>query len=226
MPNAAVKFTNAWGDTGLQTTPANFSLCLTLKMTQTEFDGMTNYGLLIGQVNNDSLASPNCNYIYKVGTQFVYLYKSANLSSARAVYFPTASMAALLDGNAHKIVVITANNGTRIYVDGGRVANYTSSLVPTEFTSSAWNTSFRIGNHASSMQKGGTISNIKYFNFDISAAGAGYTLDDYQNNRDIPDGTSGIILNLHNKLSGTTWQDESGNGHNMTLSGDYEITDE
>ena len=226
IPNAAVKFLNAWGDTGLQTTPANFSLCLTLKMTQAEFNGMTNYGLLIGQVNNDSLASPNCNYIYKVGAQFIYLYKSANLSSARAVYFPTASMAALLDGNAHKIVVITANGGTRIYVDGGRIANYTSSLVPTEFTSSAWNTSFRIGNHASSMQKGGTISNIKYFNFDISATGAAYTLDDYQNNRDIPDGISGVILNLHNKLSGTTWTDESGNGYNMTLSGDFEITDE
>ena len=36
----------------------------------------------------------------------------------------------------------------------------------------------------------------------------------------------GVIFNLHNKLSGTTWQDESGNGNNMTLSGDFEITDE
>ena len=36
----------------------------------------------------------------------------------------------------------------------------------------------------------------------------------------------GVILNLHNKLSGSTWTDDSGNGYNMTLSGDFEITDE
>lgn len=187
---------------------------------------MTNYGLLIGQVDNSEASSPNCNYIYKVGAQFIYRYKSDNLSSARLVYFPTASMEGLLDGNAHKVVVITSNSGSRIYLDGAKIANYTSTLVPTEFTSSAWNTSFRIGNHVSSMQKGGTISNIKYFSFDISAADAAYTLDDYQNNRDIPDGISGVILNLQNKLSESTWTDESGNGYNMTLSGDYEITDE
>ena len=223
IPDAGLKCVDAWGDTGLQTTPANFSLCITLKMTQAEFDGMINYGLLIGQVDNAAANSPNCNYIYKVGNQFVYRYKSDNLSSARAVYFPTSAMAILLDGVAHKIVAITANDGSRLYVDGVRVANYTSSLVPTEFTSSGWNTSFRIGNHASSMQKGGIFSNVKYFNFDISASGAAYTLEDYQNDKDVPNFSYLLSPSIYNTIGWdyTAWYDagftvKSANGEYLT----------
>lgn len=220
MPNAAVAFGGAYGTIALQTTPAFLSLCLTLKMTQANFDSLPIYTRFIGQQGGNATYSYLYNQIYKNGAgNLVYLHRTGT-SGERSLIIPQETV---FNGNPHRIVAIVNSSGAFVYVDTTRVANWISSQVPTEFTTT--NSPFSCGTAGANLT-GATISNIKYFNFDISATGAPYTLDDYQNNRDIPDGISGVILNLHNNLSGTTWTDESGNGYNMALSGDFEITDE
>jgi hypothetical protein len=235
IPDAGLKCNSVYGQiSAFKSVPAALSLCITIQMTQEQYDQFRDSGVIIGCPNG---VSNFCLYKRPAsgwlgGLCWGYTNAAATTESlATKICFYNTVMSTITDGKTHCLVccVNPTEKKIKAYVDGvyvndGYDSYKTFTATPTAFITS---NSFGIGTNTTYTLNGGcTISNVKYFNFDISAEGAAYSLEDYQNNRDIPDGTSGIILNLHNKLSGTTWQDESGNGHNMTLSGDYEITDE
>lgn len=235
MPNAALKCNSAYGEiSALKTVPPSLSLCVTIRMTQAEWEALQ------GDIN--FLGNPNRTYWaqligYRASTAptawgLRWNFRGPNDGNAIQIrykeYMDGTRSPNILDGKPHTLVC-TINAETKkmkAFLDGEVIVGG-KITIPDRIEYTATN-SFRVGTAYPryNLTGGCALSNIKYFNFDISATGAPYTLDDYQNNRDIPDGTSGVILNLHNKLSGNTWQDESGNGYDMALQGDFEITDE
>ena len=225
MPNAGLKCNSTYGQIAtLKTVPASFSLCVTIRMTQEERDKIGDARTFLGMPNGYSWLALIENK--NIGP-FWYLKNDGVMSWARAVYYRGQYLSTLTDGSTHKLVcsLNTTEKRLKCYIDG--VLAESSSLSNETLVDFQTTNVFRLGTgyNAQYRLEAGTYSNVKYFSFDISATGAAYTLDDYQNNRDIPDGTSGVILNLHNKLSGSTWQDESGNGYDMALQGDFEIVD-
>lgn len=245
MPDAGLKCDSVYSDLSLYTVPAELSFCLTIQMTQEQYAQLRDNVTIIGCPNGTSWFALLLDS-YSLSKGFIWSYKNANLPeetaySGKRGYYRDV-MSAILDGKPHKLVCCIgdrikeaytelsgySDKGLKFFLDGVAVndgiggRNKQFLNVPTEFNAT---NKFRIGTATTYTLTGGVLSNIKYFNFDISADGSAYTLDDYQNDKDIPDGTSGVILNLANKLSGNTWQDESGNGYDMALQGDFEIVD-
>ena len=233
------------GISALRTVPAEVSLCITIKITQEEYDPIGPINIL-GMINGTSyfcLSKRPENY-WMPG--FTWAYKNANLAEESGfevkLGYYSGVMSAILDGKPHKLVCCIgdrtkealpvlsdySDKGLKFFLDGVAVndniggRNKQFLNVPTEFN--ATNT-FGIGTSTNYTLNGGcTISNVKYFNFDISAEGAAYTLDDYQNDKDVPSelllnsGTNKAILSLNN-VSNTLWVDSSVNKYNATLSG-------
>ena len=235
MPNAALKCIDAYGEiSAFKSVPATLSLCVTFRGTAEQYalmgDGRTVSGMPNGTSSFTLYKRPDSYWLGGLCWSYTNAAATTESVATKLCSYNTV-MSIITDGKPHCLVccVNPTEKKIKAYVDGVYVNdgyNYykTFTATPTAFIAS---NSFKMGTTTAYTLDGGcTISNIKYFNFDISATGAPYTLDDYQNNRDIPDGTSGVILNLHNKLSGNTWQDESGNGYDMALQGDFEITDE
>lgn len=225
MPNAALKCNSTYGQIAtLKTVPASFSLCITIRMTQEERDKIGDARTFVGMPNGYSWLALIEN---KAIGPFWYLKNSDTMPWGHAVYYRGQYLSTLTDGSTHKLVcsLNTTEKRLKCYIDG--VLAESKSLSNETLADFQTTNVFRLGTgyNAQYRLEAGTYSNIKYFNFDISADGSAYSLDDYQNDKDIPDGTSGVILNLANKLSGTTWQDESGNGYDMALQGDFEIVD-
>lgn len=227
MPNAGLKCNSTYGQIAtLKTVPASFSLCITIRMTQEERDKIADARTFVGMPNGYS-------WLFLVENKaigpFWYFKNSGVMPFAHAVYYRGQYLSTLTDGSTHKLVcsLNTTEKRLKCYIDG--VLAESKSLSNETLVDFQTTNVFRLGTADTAQYRleAGTYSNVKYFNFDISATGAPYTLDDYQNNRDIPEAISGnVLLNLQNNISGSTWTDDSGNGHNMTLSGDYEITDE
>ena len=247
MPNAALKCNSGYGEiSAFKSVPAEVSLCITIKITQEEYDAIGSNFTILGMPNGTSFF-----YLYKRTSSympgFTWAYKNANLAEepsfeVKAAYYNSV-MSSITDGKPHCLVCCVGNRtkessistysdkGLKFFLDGkpindliaGRNKQFLNE--PTSYVTS---NSFRLGlQYPNYTLTGGIYSNIKYFNFDISATGAAYSLEDYQSNRDIPEAISGnVLLNLQNNISGSTWTDDSGNANNMTLSGDYEITDE
>ena len=204
----SIKCNSTYGQIStLKSVPAEVSLCITIKITQEEYAAIGAINIL-GMINGTSyfcLSKRPENY-WMPG--FTWAYKNANLAEESGfevkLGYYSGVMSAILDGKPHKLVCCIgdrtkealpvlsdySDKGLKFFLDGVAVndgiggRNKQFLNVPTEFN--ATNT-FGIGTSTTYTLNGGcTISNVKYFNFDISAAGAGYTLDDYQNGVDVP----------------------------------------
>lgn len=234
------------GISALRTVPAEVSLCITIKITQEEYDPIGPINIL-GMINGTSyfcLSKRPENY-WMPG--FTWAYKNANLAEESGfevkLGYYNSVMSAILDGKPHKLVCCVGNRtkedlpvisdysdkGLKFFLDGVAVndgiggRNKQFLNVPTEFN--ATNT-FGIGTSTTYTLNGGcTISNVKYFNFDISTTGAPYTLDDYQNGKDVPNEVKdNLVLELNNfSKSNGVWLDSSANNWNMTFTGTYEL---
>lgn len=199
-----------------QTTFANsfpiFSMCATMSMTQTQFDSIVDYTNFFGYP-----AGTNYNMLYKNGTNIVWVVKDT--INDRFLQLSTAQRTLLLDGNYHRICLIGNNNILKLSIDG--TVSTLSTIINTSGYPTTYNNPFMVG-QLSNLK--GKFSNIKFFNFDISAVGAPYTVSDYQNGKDVPSalllnsGTNKAILSLNN-VSNTLWVDSSVNKYNATLSG-------
>lgn len=209
----SIKCNSTYGQIStLKSVPAEVSLCITIKITQEEYDPIGPINIL-GMINGTSyfcLSKRPENY-WMPG--FTWSYKNANLAEESGfeikLGYYSGVMSDILDGKPHKLVccigdrtkedlpVISdySDKGLKFFLDGVAVndriggRNKQFLNVPTEFN--ATNT-FGIGTNTNYTLNGGcTISNVKYFNFDISTTGAPYTLDDYQNGKDVPENLLG-----------------------------------
>jgi hypothetical protein len=209
IPDAGLKCNSVYGGiSAFKSVPAEVSLCITIKITQEEYDPIGGINIL-GMINGTSYfcLSKRPESYWMPG--FAWAYKNANLAEEsgfeiKQAYYNSV-MSAILDGKPHKLVCCVGNRtkealsslsdysdkGLKFFLDGvavndGIVGRNKQFLnVPTDFY--ATNT-FGIGTNTTYTLNGGcSLSNIKYFNFDISAEGAPYTLDDYQNGKDVPE---------------------------------------
>lgn len=186
----------------LKTVPAELSLCVTLQMTQEEYNQLNDIIGILGCPNGTSWFA----LIKGTASKLFWQYKNENLAEESGHESKMGRynnvMTTILDGKPHKLVCCIGNRvkdetavenysdkGLKIFLDGVAVNDGIDSRnkqflnPPTEFTAT---NSFRFGAYSSNSLTSGIISNVKYFNFDISAEGAAYTLDDYQNDRDAP----------------------------------------
>lgn len=177
----------------LKTVPASFSLCITIRMTQEERDKIADARTFVGMPNGYSWLALIEN---KAIGPFWYLKNSGVMQSAYAVYYRRQYLSTLTDGSPHKLVcsLNTTEKRLKCYIDG--VLAESSSLSNETLVDFQTTNVFRLGTgyNAQYRLEAGTYSNIKYFNFDISATGAPYTLDDYQNDKDVPDELSSAYI--------------------------------
>lgn len=211
-----VHFNNGRAQTALVNSFPIFSMCATMTMTQAEFDSMPNFTNFFGYP-----AGSNYNMLYKNGENIVWvLYDTINNK-----YLPLRSpqKTLLLNGSPHKIALIGNNNLLKLSIDG--TVSTQSTTINVSGYPTTYSQPFMVG-IASNLK--GKFSNVKFFNFDISASGAPYTVSDYQNNKDVSSalllgsGTDKAILSLNN-VSNTFWLDSSINKYNAALSGTFTL---
>ncbi len=197
IPDAGLKCNSVYGSiTSLYTVPAELSLCVTLQITAEQYAAMTVSINILGSVNGTSWFNL-IRRAYTGNDRLQWEYKNSNVmtSSIAAPYYASYTPT-ITDGKPHKLVccVSAAEKKIKAFLDGVLIGTADlSATPPAEFTAT---NCFRLGTLYPNynLQGGGVISNIKYFNFDISADGAAYTLDDYQNDKDVPDELSSAYI--------------------------------
>ena len=183
MPNAGLKCDSVYGGiSAFKSVPAALSFCLTIQMTQEQYDQLRDSVTIIGCPNGTSFF-----YLYKRTSSympgFTWSYKNANLAEepsfeVKAAYY-TSVMSAILDGKPHKLVCCVGNRtkealsslsgysdkGLKFFLDGVAVndgiggRNKQFLNVPTDFY--ATNT-FGIGTTTTYTLTGGVLSYIKF----------------------------------------------------------------
>ena len=200
-----LKCNSVYGNTSLYTVPASLSLCVTFRGTAEQYaligDGRALVGMPNGTSNFTLYKRPDSGWLG--GLCWSYTNAAATTESvATKLCFYNTVMSIITDGKPHCLVccVNPTEKKIKAYVDGVYVNDGYNSYKTFTATPAAFiaNNSFSMGSMgvatANTLTGGCTISNIKYFNFDISADGSAYTLDDYQNNRDVPDALSSAYI--------------------------------
>ena len=206
------------------------SICQTVKINNYDFE---NYNFLFslgafGIRNfNDAIAF----YIYKNTSAtnkpenfgFSVIYDKGRHSELTEDYkeytnYSTGAFTKILDGKFHTITLIfKAGEKLKLCVDGDKnpIAESTIkmpySLVRGEISSDYKYYSYGVGCRpapaAPSALKSATISRCEVFNFDITATGAPYSLNDYQNGKPIPSyllmGNNGERFNVKDAVEDT-----------------------
>ena len=230
--NRGLECNGVYGYTNLKDLTADLSFCVTIKVTADEYAAMNESINIAGCINGANYFSltkrPAAGWL--PGLTFSYCNSALTETQSIKHGFYNSVINDIIDGQVHKLVCVINSNAKlfTFYLDGvavndGQPAFKSFDTTPTAFTAT---NNFRIGTTpAFSIAGGHIISNIKLFNTPIDqprSSGITYTLGDYQNDIPVTD-RSELLIDLNNKLTGTTWVDESSNGHNMTLEGSYNI---
>ena len=105
IPDAGLKCNSVYGNTSLYTVPSELSLCVTLQMTQEEYDAFTNYINILGHYGGT-----NGFMLYKRQgawlNGFTISYKNSALVEDQLTKLVTFEpvMSTILDGKPHKLV--------------------------------------------------------------------------------------------------------------------------
>lgn len=228
--NDAIAVKNTWVyNNSVKNIPASYSLCMTLAITKEQFDTTAAIGdiNLCGNVNGYNLA--NWLLVGRTYWSIRFNYRNNDLSST--IYSCVIPLwidsynIKYLDGKPHKYVAcVDAETKTlKTYIDSVYVnsnGNQILSYTPVDFTAT---NQFDIGtNNKYRLDGGFKISNIKRFDFAMDATDAPYTLQDYQNGKDIPENVTPLIdlVNISKSPESADvwsglWLDRSPNNHNL-----------
>ena len=160
-------------------------------------------------------------HLAKVAGSALQWYVKYEDNSQQYVSVTTATWESLIDGNWHNVEFISTGTAFEIWVDGV----LKQSVARNNTANFATPASNFVVSYASSNI--GEVADFCFFNFDMSADNAPYTIEDYQNGRAIPpsilDGTQTILaLENYTITNGTSKIifDYSGNNNDATIVGD------
>jgi hypothetical protein len=159
-------------------------------------------------------------HLAKVAGGALQWYVKYEDNSMQYVPVTTATWGSLIDGNWHNVEFISTGTAFEIWVDGvlkqSVARNNTANFATPE-------SNFVVSYTTSNI---GEVADFCFFNFDMSATGAPYTIEDYRNGRAIPpsilDGTQTILaLENYTFTNGASKMvfDYSGNNNDATVSG-------
>lgn len=198
-----LKCSSVYGSTSLYTVPAELSLCVTLQITAEQYEAMTAAINILGSVNGASWFNLIRRRYSESNDRLQWEYKNSNvMTSSAAAAYSASYTPTITDGQPHKLVccISAAEKKIKAFLDGVLIgAADLSATPPAEFQAT---NSFSLGTRYPNLnlQGGGVLSNVKYFNFDISASGAPYTLEDYQNDKDVPSFSYLLSPSIYNTI--------------------------
>lgn len=189
--------------------PKTVSYCAFFK-TKTIAD----YQLIIGNYGLGS--NLNCGFAIAKNNlnSSVLQYRTTSGTVGYAGYFTDTPY---YDGNWHSMVAIVdgTNNKLKLYIDNTPVVLSATTIVAAEIPSTS---PFRVGGAEN-------VSNVKVFNFDMSATGAPYSVAEYSRGEGEPiathssTATNKAILSLSDAADAAQVRDLAGDGNHVVIIG-------
>lgn len=190
-----------------------FSVCLNLTLTEDDLKSWVSGMSVIGtggttsQTNGFFLCKTQSSH-FEFNTRTNYATKSIRIAEYNASTQSYTSQ--YLDGLPHNYVISYDGINIHLYIDG---AEFGGALTP-NWSDVVLPQSFRIGNYYQNGNITAKISRIKYFNFDITADDAPYTLQDYISGKDEPPS----LHNAYNLSNISNWTSATNYDTSLTMS--------